>query len=128
MSKQNKNNYGINMVQFISDHESSIKARLESGEDLPGLVAGHRTRIRWLQHERLAHLLVTLLVSILFMFLYALLMLAPFNVLTLVLLGIVGILLGMYIFHYFRLENSVQRWYRLADEIDAAVALRSKKQ
>jgi hypothetical protein len=27
------------------------------------------------------------------------------------------VLEGAYLIHYYRLENSVQRWYRLADEI-----------
>jgi hypothetical protein len=30
---------------------------------------------------------------------------------------ILGILLGFYFYHYFFLENTVQRWYLLADQL-----------
>jgi hypothetical protein len=114
------NRFGINMIRFIAGHETSVRARLDNPADLdadwPALLDEHLVKIAWLQHERLVHLLVTILAAILLMFLYGLLLLA-FNVLILVLLGVVAVLLAAYIFHYFRLENSVQRWYLLADEI-----------
>jgi len=35
------------------------------------------------------------------------------------------VLEGAYLIHYYRLENGVQRWYRLADEIDGHLPPRS---
>ncbi len=34
----------------------------------------------------------------------------------LIMLGL-AVLLGFYFFHYFFLENTVQRWYRIAEEM-----------
>ena len=34
----------------------------------------------------------------------------------LIMLGL-AVLLGFYFFHYFFLENTVQRWYRIAEEL-----------
>jgi hypothetical protein len=46
------------------------------------------------------------------------LMLFPENWMILFPLAIVLVVLGFYIFHYFKLENTVQNWYKLYDEID----------
>jgi cell division protein FtsW (lipid II flippase) len=79
----------------------------------------HEVMIARMQHERLIHLIVTLFIA-----LFALLSVG-FAVLThwifsfalsLVLLGLVSV----YLVHYFRLENGVQRWYHLSDELAAA--------
>jgi uncharacterized membrane protein YjjB (DUF3815 family) len=58
-----------------------------------------------------------MLVAIFFMFLFGMLMLIKYNLPVMLLLTIVTILLIAYIFHYFRLENKVQHWYKLSDEI-----------
>jgi len=108
------------MTRYIAEHEAYIRQQLAAGFARPDLLEEHLIKIRWLQHERLVHLLVTMLVAVLFLFLYGLLLLGTFSVLVLILLGIVAILLAAYIYHYYRLENSVQRWYRLADEIRSA--------
>lgn len=108
------------MIRYIAAHETYIRQQLAAGLARPGLLEEHLVKIRWLQHERLVHLLVTMLAAVLFLFLYGLLLLGTFSVLVLILLGIVAILLAAYIYHYYRLENAVQRWYRLADEIRSA--------
>lgn len=111
------------MIRYFAAHEAYIRQQLAAGFARPGLLEEHLIKIRWLQHERLVHLLVTMLVAVLFLFLYGLLLLASFSVLVLILLGIVAILLAAYIYHYYRLENTVQRWYKLADEIRTALSL-----
>lgn len=115
--KKINNRYGINMVRFIAEHESRVQAKLDVEGDRDALLAEHLVKIQWLQHERLVHLLVTMLVAVLLMFLYGLLALGVYHLLLLILLCIVAVLLAAYLFHYFRLENSVQRWYLLADRI-----------
>ena len=115
------------MKRYIAAHEAHIRELMAAGSAGPGLLEEHLIKIQWLQHERLVHLLVTMLVAILFLFLYGLLLLTEFSVLVLILLGIVTILLAAYIYHYFHLENSVQRWYRLADEIRSVISLQCKQ-
>jgi len=109
------------LTGYISRHEASVRERLWAPltqEELSDLLDEHLVKISWLQHERLVHLLVTMLFAVILMLLFVLLLLLPVPsawllVMTLLVLG----LLVAYIFHYFRLENSVQRWYILADEI-----------
>ena len=108
------------MEAYLKRHEAFIRRQLDSaGEsaDWAGLARFHRTQVGYLQHERLIHLLVTLffgactLVTLLFLVLHPQL---PMGVLLLLLL----VLLVPYLAHYYRLENGVQRWYHLANEIE----------
>ncbi|MDR3644372.1 MAG: hypothetical protein P4M02_04785, partial [Clostridia bacterium] len=62
------------------------------------------------------HLIVTVLTALLFLFLFALTWFIQ-SLLTFLLLGLVAVLLTAYLIHYFRLENTTQRWYLLSDEI-----------
>lgn len=108
------------MEEYLRRHETFVRAAL-AGEhgalSWDQLRAFHETQIRYLQQERLAHLIVTLFVAT-----FLLLVLgfatthpsAPAAVAALILLG----LLAAYLLHYFRLENGVQRWYHLANAID----------
>lgn len=116
---------GIHMTRYIKEHEDTVRSALAAGladySCSSDLLAEHLEKIRWLQHERLVHLLVTVLFAAIFLVFYSYLLFLPFNVLFLVLLLITGIILAAYIGHYFRLENSTQRWYRLADDIRAVV-------
>ncbi len=69
-----------------------------------------------MQHERLVHLIVTLFVC-----LFALLTLG-FTVINpslagFSLTGLLLILAAAYLIHYYRLENRLQRWYDLANEL-----------
>jgi hypothetical protein len=116
MAERDKNN-GIGVIKYTLEHEAYIKRRLEEGCDIKELAKYHNMKIQWLQHERMIHLLVTILFAFVFMFLFGLLMFLPENWLILIPLVIVIALLGAYIFHYFKLENTVQSWYKLYDEI-----------
>jgi hypothetical protein len=109
---------GIGVIKYARTHEEYIRKRLREDCDRDELARYHNMKIQWLQHERLIHLLVTILFAVIFMFLFALLMLFPDNWIILIPLAIVTVLLGAYIFHYFKLENTVQSWYKLYDEID----------
>jgi hypothetical protein len=109
---------GIGVIKYARLHEAYIRKSLRGDCDREELARYHNMKIQWLQHERLIHLLVTLLFAFIFMFLFALLMLFPENWIILIPLSIVTVLLGAYIFHYFKLENTVQSWYKLYDEID----------
>jgi hypothetical protein len=102
------------MYRYLRDHESYITALLESGKELDwGAIASyHKTQIRFLQHERLVHLIVTCVFGMLFFFSSITTAFMPFPALYGLDL-ILGVTLVFYIIHYYRLENGVQRWYRL---------------
>jgi len=80
----------------------------------PSVSAGfrfvHREMISFLQHERLVHLLVTLAV-IFFMLVFFVLFIFLQQLLYLGLFVILAVLTLFYVFHYFKLENTVIRWY-----------------
>ena len=108
--------FGINMKQWCTEHEAFIAAREPSRE----LLEIHLSKIKMLQHERLVHLIVTLLVSIVELFVISLVILHPELGLwpAVAMLGF-AVLLIFYFSHYFFLENTVQRWYRIADDLRA---------
>lgn len=108
--------HGINVRKYCAEHEAFIEKRLSGGEDLEELLRLHALKLVWLQHERLVHLIVTLLIAVLFLFTIWL-FIALGNPYVLILIAIVFVLLGAYIRHYFFLENRVQYWYRLYDGI-----------
>ena len=110
--------FGINMKQYCREYEESVRGALAEGEACPGMLEVHREKIRMLQHERLVHLIVTVMVVMVEAFVVTLVLLHPELgiVPALIMLGL-AVLLGFYFFHYFFLENTVQRWYRIAEEL-----------
>jgi hypothetical protein len=100
-------------------HERYIRKMLE-GELDPGarqeLLAEHDRQIRWMQHERLVHLLVMLFVCLFTLLALGLAVLDP-ALPHFVLFGLLAVLAAAYLVHYYRLENAVQQWYDLHDEI-----------
>ena len=113
-----KDFFGINIMKYVSEHETYLQENLQKkGCSVRELLVCHETKIRWLQHERMVHLLVTIFTALLFLFLIALSLMMGGGFLLYILLCIVAILLILYIYHYFLLENKVQHWYKLYDEI-----------
>jgi len=107
--------------RYLKRHEAFIRRQLASagdGADWPGLARFHRAQIGYMQHERLVHLLVTLFFGLSALLVFLVLVWHP-QVLMGVLLLLVLVLLVPYTVHYYRLENGLQRWYTLANEIDA---------
>ena len=110
--------FGINMKRFCREHEARVTAAVEAGEATPELLEEHLRMIAWVQHERLVHLIVTVMVVLCELFTVDLVLLHPELgiVPALIMLGL-AVLLGFYFFHYCFLENTVQRWYRIAEEM-----------
>lgn len=97
----------------------SILSEFESGkrnDDISGLKAEHLVQIAFFQHERLIHLIVTVLFALL-EFLSFFMCLVVTSVGTLLLTGAVLILLIPYIRHYYLLENEVQKMYVQYDKM-----------
>ena len=110
--------FGINMKRFCRGHEARVTAAVEAGEATEELLEEHLRMIAWVQHERLVHLIVTVMVVLCELFTVDLVLLHPELgiVPALIMLGL-AVLLGFYFWHYFFLENTVQRWYRIAEEM-----------
>lgn len=80
------------------------------------LLARHLEQIAFFSHERLIHLLVTLMFAGL-SFAVFFFCISEFNPGLLLLLAALIILLVPYIMHYYLLENGVQKMYRQYDEL-----------
>ena len=95
-----------------------VRRALAEGEVGPEMLDVHREKIRILQHERLVHLIVTVMVVLVETFVVALVLLHPeLGIVPAVIMLGLAVLLGFYFAHYFFLENTVQRWYKIEDEL-----------
>ena len=107
--------FGVNMKRFCREHEARVTAAVEAGEATPELLEEHLRMIAWVQHERLVHLIVTVMVVLCELFTVDLVLLhSELGIVPAVIMLGLAVLLGFYFRHYFFLENTVQRWYRIA--------------
>jgi len=109
------------MTRYLKRHERDLLKTMASVPDreaLEELLSFHDKQIAWLQQERLAHLLVMLFVGLFFVLALAFTM-ANFSWPALALTGLLLILALAYILHYYRLENTVQKWYSISNRIRA---------
>ena len=106
--------FGINIKRYCRDHENHVVSLPPSH----ALLEEHLEKLRWVQHERLVHLIVLVLTALVELFTVDLTVLHPETnpLAAIVMLGL-AVLLAFYFAHYFFLENTVQHWYRLADEL-----------
>jgi hypothetical protein len=111
------------MWEYLKRHEAFVIRSLDAGmepERLAELRTFHADQIRLMQHERLAHLLVMLFVLLFMLLCFGFAATVP-GWAPLAASVLLLVLSSFYIVHYFRLENGVQRWYGLANRIDAAL-------
>jgi len=94
------------ITEFIKRHNESLKR--DNFDD--NFLSYHLKQINFLQHERLVHLIVMLFVIFAALLFFSLFLLLN-NILFLVLFIILLILTIFYVFHYFKLENTVIEWY-----------------
>ena len=105
------------MKKYLKEHIQFMENVLEKDDhNWEALLDFHRARISFFQHERLIHLLVTFFFGLLLLSLI-LIQILQTNVGFLIEIVILLIMLGFYIWHYFILENGVQKMYRLDKEI-----------
>jgi hypothetical protein len=103
------------MDRDLRQHEAYIRRCLEEdrlGTDWAALLAYHRAQVAFLQHERLIHLAITLFFALFALMGIMLLIFLP-SLSSALLAGLVLVLVGGYLVHYYKLENGVQRLYRL---------------
>ena len=134
--KHKQDRFGISISKSIKEHEAYLQTHGAWFEDpvnaaaavTPGaaavlddrssrLLKYHLRKIEWLQHERLIHLLVTLMFAVLLLFFYGLALFREGDLLVLLLVLLVIPVLIAYVLHYFRLENAVQRWCHIGDRL-----------
>ena len=107
------------MIGYMKRHEQYVKEMLSKElhpEQLADLSNVHNLRISWMQHERLVHLLVFLFVCLFTLLAWGLALLLP-SLPSFLLAALLTVLTTAYIIHYYRLENNVQKWYELAEQI-----------
>ena len=107
------------MIDYMKSHERYIREMLEKNLDrkaLLNLLHYHDKQIQWLQHERLVHLITMLFVCLFMLLIFGFTILVP-SLPCMIISALLIILSVAYIIHYYRLENGVQRWYSLSNQI-----------
>lgn len=103
------------MKEYMKNHENYILNLIRSETHDPAdILKYHQKQIRWIQHERLIHLLVMCLTIILFLFACVILYILRTSA-SLILWVILLLLNLFYIYHYYFLENTLQKWYKIAN-------------
>ena len=108
------------MYKYLLEQEQILLDVLKNNQDPEAAYEYAKVQIAWLSHERLVHLLVTLFISFVLILAalgFLLLQNPLFGVMALLLM----ILVLFYLFHYYRLENGVQRLYKIANQIHARI-------
>ena len=103
---------------FISEYDQVL--RKDGTGDKSRLLSLLSYMNRWLlymQHERLIHLIVTVLFALSMILVFGIFILSG-DLYILLLLALILSLLVPYIVHYFHLENGVQTLYTLIDELE----------
>ena len=114
--------YDLSVTASFSDDgefsDTLIKDTVPTRKDYEKLLKNHTDQILFFQHERLIHLIVTVLFAILtFAVFFLLISLPAWNTGLFILLIALLVLLIPYIIHYYILENGVQKMYKQYDEI-----------
>ena len=109
------------MYEYLKKHQKFIEEKLEKeGKDYDweGLRVFHQQQIGFMQHERIVHMFIMLFIA-LFLLLSVFATLIYSQAAFIWALDILFLILIVpYIIHYFHLENGVQDYYYLANEID----------
>lgn len=105
------------MGGYIRNYMKSVEAALEDEEtDLEALKREHLVQIGFIQHERLVHLMVTIMCCLLLFiglglyFMTGILAIMAVN-------GLMLILVLSYLLYYFFIENSTQKLYKQYNRI-----------
>lgn len=104
--------------EFLSMTKEYINSQMEkaSVEDLQFYLKEFDVKLLQFQHERLVHLIVTVLFALLEMISLAT-MLITYSFVSIILCVLFLVLLIPYVAHYYFLENSCQELYKIRDQI-----------
>lgn len=107
------------MTEYLTEYMNTVAERLDNCRDkneLDKILAEHMDKIAFMQHERIVHFLVTLMFAVI-LSIFMVGMLLTDNIMLVVLVTIIIVLLIFYIKHYYFLENTVQKMYKVYDRI-----------
>ncbi|WP_124101017.1 hypothetical protein [Ruminococcus sp. Marseille-P6503] len=105
------------MTKYFKEYIAYIRKCLESkNTDFSELLEYHRKHIEFFMHERLVHLIVTVLFALLTVACFIAIVCAE-KVILVPLAVLLLVLLIPYIKHYYFLENQTQQLYKDYDEI-----------
>lgn len=95
-----------------------IDSKLQSAtnEEIDAFLTNMEKMISYFQHERLIHLIVTMTFAVMEIISISAFCIV-FNLMLLILAILFMVLLVPYVFHYYLLENTVQEFYKMRDEI-----------
>lgn len=101
------------MKKYLYDYIKEVDKKIEDKDtNIEELIKVHLQKIKFFQHERLIHLLVTLFYAIFMMIFLAF---SLIHYIFIIVFFILIIFLVFYVIHYFRLENGVQYLYKQYD-------------
>lgn len=100
------------MRKYLSNYLCYIDTIIKSGniENIEELKTEHLRQIQFMQHERFIHLIVTVLFAIILFICIGIFILSE-NIIFALLTVLILLPLAPYIWHYYFLENSVQKMY-----------------
>lgn len=106
------------MPSSMESHKIFMESCLnkQNKSDIKHLYRFHESRMRDFQHERLIHLLVTILVGLCTVILSGVTILSH-EVILLPVIGILFLLTLAYLLHYRKLENGVQSLYTITQKV-----------
>ncbi len=117
----NNEKFGINITKWCRRHEKEITEKAQGAQtagELSLIIDDHRLKLSRLMHERLVHLIVLFITVVILLFSITLIVFAPDTIIASApLCVIVFVLVCFYVKHYFFLENTVQRWYAIDEEL-----------
>lgn len=108
------------MDKLIQTHQKEILEILKSENpkiSWKKVLRFHNRFVQYFQMERLIHLIVTMSVA-LFTLILLVVLVFKFNLYIAIACGLLMILLVAYLFHYYKLENGVQKLYLLDKELE----------
>ncbi|MGN0603661.1 MAG: hypothetical protein ACI4I2_06755 [Oscillospiraceae bacterium] len=110
------------MKKYFSEYIKYLLEVLEDdSSDFEAVRRELLVKIEFMQHERLVHLIVTVLFALV-MFINLIIFFQSQIIAFLVIVLLCLILLVFYIAHYFFLENGVQQLYRIYDSICSKIS------
>ncbi len=105
--------------KFMKQYEQQLLQQMDTLKTLDEakrLQIRHQRMIAFMQHERFIHLIVTLFFALFTLITLGFALFYP-CLSVFILLGLFSFLLIPYIGHYYFLENTIQRWYALSEQI-----------
>lgn len=114
-------------IQKYNEYIAKLMAENNPNQDWEKIAEDYLTKIAFYQHERLIHLIVTVLFALMECIVVVSAAMAE-GIGLMVLALTILILLIPYVGHYYFLENTVQKMYLIYDEIRERTVINSKNQ